>query len=427
MKKGLVFCGGGAKGSYECGVWKYLNEKNMKFDIVTGTSIGALNAAMYAQHDYERCMELWNKIRYDMILKNGFSYDERINIKVSLKQREDLLSFLTGYLKTKGGDPTPFLKLMDEYIDPERLVNSDVTLGIVTALFPSFKGVEVNVKELKPDEVKQYLLASVSAFPVFKTCKIGNNLYVDGGYYDNLPINFALHLGAMDIVAVDLNPNITHKEYLNKPYIKYIHPTWPLGGFLKFDNEIIMNNFNLGYNDARKAFGELIGFKYLFNKIEEDAIFTRKFVIRISNLVAYMQKNKIKTNVKPEIEGNIFHILEKSTYRPLSDFDYYIRGVEVVCEFLNIDHYIVYNLNEILTIIDSMIASIDYVDVFNGYSRLKNPGRQRDFISKIDDKSLLRYLYEKILNEEELSVELLANILASKPIIFISYCVLLRK
>ena len=153
MKKGLVFCGGGAKGAYECGVWKYLDEIGMKFDIVTGTSIGALNAAMYAQHDYERCLDLWNKVKYDMVLKNGLNYDENVNIKVALKQRDDLLSFLGGYLKTRGGDPTPLMKLMDEYIVPEKIINSDVTFGLVTALFPSMKGVMIKVNDLKEDLV----------------------------------------------------------------------------------------------------------------------------------------------------------------------------------------------------------------------------------------------------------------------------------
>lgn len=424
MKKGLVFCGGGAKGSYECGVWKYLDEKGIKFDIVTGTSIGALNAAMYAQHDYDRCIELWNKVKFEMILKNGFSYDENVRVKVSLKQRDDLLHFIGGYIKTKGGDPAPFLELLDEYIKPSIIKNSDVTLGIVTAMFPSFKGVEVNVKELDEKLIKKYLLASASAFPVFKTCKIGNQSYVDGGYYDNLPIAFALDLGAEDIVCVDLNPNITHKEYLNKPYIKYIHPSWPLGGFLKFNTEVILNNLNLGYNDAKKAYGELLGFKYAFNKVEDTTSVSRKFVIGISNYLVYIKKHKIKTNVKPEIEGDIFHILEKSTYRPLSDFDYYLRAVEVVAEFFNIDYYPVYNLDEMINILKCEIMNISYNDVLKDYDKIKSEPRRRDYISKIDDKSLLKYLLKKNNDGEVLSQEFLANVLASKPIVFIAFNVL---
>jgi NTE family protein len=44
----LVLQGGGSLGAYECGVYKALHEHGIKFDIVAGTSIGAVNAAIIA-------------------------------------------------------------------------------------------------------------------------------------------------------------------------------------------------------------------------------------------------------------------------------------------------------------------------------------------------------------------------------------------
>lgn len=38
--------GGGAKGAYEVGVWRALDEADVRFDAVAGTSVGALNGAM---------------------------------------------------------------------------------------------------------------------------------------------------------------------------------------------------------------------------------------------------------------------------------------------------------------------------------------------------------------------------------------------
>ena len=57
--KALVLAGGGAKGSYEMGVWKALRKLGMKFDIITGTSIGALNGALMVQNSYFKGMHLW--------------------------------------------------------------------------------------------------------------------------------------------------------------------------------------------------------------------------------------------------------------------------------------------------------------------------------------------------------------------------------
>lgn len=44
----LVMQGGGSLGAYECGVYKTLAKRSIKFDVVAGTSIGAVNAAIIA-------------------------------------------------------------------------------------------------------------------------------------------------------------------------------------------------------------------------------------------------------------------------------------------------------------------------------------------------------------------------------------------
>jgi NTE family protein len=46
----LILQGGGSLGAYECGVWKALAKRNIKFEIIAGTSIGAVNAAIIAAH-----------------------------------------------------------------------------------------------------------------------------------------------------------------------------------------------------------------------------------------------------------------------------------------------------------------------------------------------------------------------------------------
>src|SRR5690349_24559611 len=44
----LILQGGGSLGAYECGVYKALHKHGIKFDIVAGTSIGAVNATIIA-------------------------------------------------------------------------------------------------------------------------------------------------------------------------------------------------------------------------------------------------------------------------------------------------------------------------------------------------------------------------------------------
>ena len=58
----LVFSGGGAKGAYEIGVWKALIELGLsdKITAISGTSVGALNALLFGQGDYEIAEKTWD-------------------------------------------------------------------------------------------------------------------------------------------------------------------------------------------------------------------------------------------------------------------------------------------------------------------------------------------------------------------------------
>ena len=59
--------GGGAKGAYEVGVWKALDEAGVQFDAVAGTSVGALNGAMMVMGELEQAIRLWENIKFSQV------------------------------------------------------------------------------------------------------------------------------------------------------------------------------------------------------------------------------------------------------------------------------------------------------------------------------------------------------------------------
>ena len=61
--KALVLAGGGARGSYQVGVWRALIELGWRPQIITGTSVGSLNGAMFALDLYETARDMWLTIR----------------------------------------------------------------------------------------------------------------------------------------------------------------------------------------------------------------------------------------------------------------------------------------------------------------------------------------------------------------------------
>lgn len=56
---GLALEGGGSRGAYHIGAYQAFMEAGMTFDAITGTSIGAVNAALLAQGDWEKAREKW--------------------------------------------------------------------------------------------------------------------------------------------------------------------------------------------------------------------------------------------------------------------------------------------------------------------------------------------------------------------------------
>lgn len=75
--KAIVLSGGGARGAYQIGVWKALKKLDIKYDIVTGTSVGALNAALMVQNTFYRALYFWNILTFSNVV------DEEIDSDIS--------------------------------------------------------------------------------------------------------------------------------------------------------------------------------------------------------------------------------------------------------------------------------------------------------------------------------------------------------
>lgn len=267
MKRALVLCGGGSLGSYEVGVWKYFHEKGITFDLVCGTSIGSLIGALYAQNDFDKCVSLWERITVDDVMVNGINIGKNPFKNMTPAKA---LAFANTYFKNSGADTTPFKKLLSDVIDAKKIKESPIQLGLVTTLYPSMKQVSKTSMDMKEDEILSYLIASSACWPIFPIMKIGKKRYVDGGFCDNLPIDLAIEMGATRIVAVKLKsypPVPQHKELMELPFVKTIEASHDLGGIMDFEHDVLMRNMQLGYLDAKKAYGDVLGVKYAFKDI----------------------------------------------------------------------------------------------------------------------------------------------------------------
>lgn len=332
MKRALVMSGGGGKGAYQFGVWKALRKLNIDFDIVTGTSIGALNGALIVQNDYFSLWYLWEKANFDTL----FGYKMKNDIHSDLGKKETIKMYKDGILKDKGMDIIHIEKLAHKFINEKKIRNSNIDYGIVTFNLTDFKEVTLVKKDIPKGKLVDYAVASATCFPAFQVKEIDGKKYIDGGYYDNLPINLAIDMGAEEIIAVDLGAiGLMQKVKENHVKVITIKPNNDLGSFLIFDKRISRRNICYGYNDTMKKFNFLDGKKYTFNK--GDLLNNYNFyIVKLKEL--FLSNINSKSINKIFIDSNVNLILN-------DDMKKFNSMVEFLGEVYEIEDYKIYNID----------------------------------------------------------------------------------
>jgi NTE family protein len=269
--KGLVLEGGGAKGAFQIGAYKALKELGIEFNGVVGTSIGALNGALIAQGDEEKAYDIWTQINPSRLFQlTEKQFTKLVNLDISVAEIPFFLGKVKDIVKNKGLDVSLIKDLLEEIIDEKKLRNSKIDFGLVTFSLTSRKPFELFLNEIPLGQAIEYLMASAS-FPIFKLEKLDGNLFIDGGVFDNMPINLLIKKGYEDIIVIrtyglGLNKKVTDQTIK----VDYINPSEDLGGVLDFDNKKANYNLQLGYFDTMKKFKIWKGKKYYIESEPDD-------------------------------------------------------------------------------------------------------------------------------------------------------------
>ena len=265
MKKyGLVLAGGGAKGAYQLGAWQAMKELEIKFSAVVGVSIGSINGALIAADSFDEAKELWESA----------SVDKGVKITEELRDPENLFSIrnfpalFKEIVRNGGIDASPTKELIAPFIDEEKVRKSDVKFGMVTFQLSEFTPLEIFIDKIPDGELVDYLLASSKVPGVSKIGPEGER-YLDGGVYDNAPMNMLIRNGYNRMIVVDISSikGIGHKNDITCAEMIYIRPydVEDLGAAFDFSEEMLKKRMKMGYLDARKAFGYISGIRFYFD------------------------------------------------------------------------------------------------------------------------------------------------------------------
>ncbi len=404
---GIVFTGGGMKGCYEIGAWKAFNEIGVKVKAIAGTSIGAINGALFAQGDYDLAYDKWVKA----------------NIQDYLNSPDDnpVTLFLSA-VKEKGIDTTSIKKMIKNTIDEEKIRNSPIDYGLVTFSLSDMKPFMVMKKDIPQGALVDYIMAS-SAFPLFKTPEINGKKYIDGGVYDNTPAPLLAEHGYKNIIIVDIsgigiNRNYT-AEGLNIDNLYKIKNSYDLCGILEFDLDKIKRGIKMGYLDTMKAFGEYSGRKYYICKNSLDYS-DSKYFYPIDNKELLDIFDIIASDAEGNTKSARYSLIKR--IHEYSDDSLTMKNIlpsclEIAAEIFGIDPIELYTVDELYELV---------VDKFSkGKSILKNTtkidlikGKYKSFDwTNINRQNLVVYLMN-LSEKETLSKKHLINFM---PKVYITY------
>jgi len=225
---GLILSGGGARGAYEVGVLEYIFSEfgdargnAPKVDLISGTSVGAVNGAFVASAltdipgGLKQLVSIWTGLELPHVL--GFG----------LRQAAGLYRVLLGGSSQARGvfDPAPLSALVGRAVSWRHL-RQNIRSGALRALtvstthvgtgqpvifvdaapgvgIPESLGLHALVRRARIGQ--HHVLASAAIPLIFPAVEIGDEIHCDGGLRLNTPMGPSVHLGMNRLLVVGLS------------------------------------------------------------------------------------------------------------------------------------------------------------------------------------------------------------------------------
>ncbi|PPK79119.1 NTE family protein [Lacrimispora xylanisolvens] len=367
---GLVLEGGGAKGAYQIGAWKALREEGVKIKGIAGASVGSLNGALICMDDLDRAEEIWKNIDYSQVMSVSNETMEALKKKdfKSLNLQE-LIAKGFQLVKDGGFDITPLKDLIANVVgDEARIVDSDRELYSVTYSVSDHKELVVDLRKGEMGTVKDMLLAS-AYFLAFKNEKLGGKRYMDGGGFNNVPLDVLIDHGYEDIIVIRIYGWGADKERVVKipdgTKVYHIAPRQDLGGILEFDKKQARKNLTLGYYDAKRFLYDLAGRIYYIDAPKTEPYYFDKMMSEMELLKLYM-KDMIGENGLEALSG--YRVFTETLFPKLAlDFklkegwdykDMYLGLLEDLAKRLKVKRFRIYTVEALLFEIRKKIHSL---------------------------------------------------------------------
>jgi NTE family protein len=180
-KRVFILGGGAALGAHQVGALKYLAEQGLTPDAFVASSIGVLNACVYASGGIPRLEEAWRDFRsIPRIFSPSLWQNPLFGLSLFSMDR------LSGAL--------------EEFIDFPELFASPLEMEFVVLNLSRGRG-EMHAKHSCNDwrELRTLTRAGYAIPMLFPPIQFRGDWYVDGGFAWNIPLERAIQMGATEI------------------------------------------------------------------------------------------------------------------------------------------------------------------------------------------------------------------------------------
>ncbi len=180
----FILGGGAALGAHHVGAMRYLEEQGITPDAVIGSSIGIINACLYATGGVE-------------LMERGWSEFSSMRHIVHLSLRHNLLTGFSLFSQEK------LARQIERYVDYKTIFESPVEAAFVLLNLSRGRGEIWSSRDAEsPEELKKFARAGYAIPFMFPPVKIRGDWFVDGGFAWNIPMEQALKMHATEIYVL---------------------------------------------------------------------------------------------------------------------------------------------------------------------------------------------------------------------------------
>ncbi|MBR3654041.1 MAG: patatin-like phospholipase family protein [Elusimicrobia bacterium] len=307
MKTAIALGGGGARALAHIGVLKVLETNNIKFDYITGTSMGSVIGCLYATGEKPEIIEktlkdyFFNKLFSKMNMQKMQDENQVTSARSLIRKAREFAK----YGSQEGGSSFLSHSILEDLVDT---VIPNIDISETNIPFACVATDITNGKEkiFTKGPLRKIVLASASIPGVFPPVNIDNVWYTDGAHVNVTPVTVAKMFGADFVLASDVKSKLktletlpaNAKDIMNRCNFIASHLFYEI--LIKNADVIIepnikqiswseFNKFNLMVNEGKKAAESKIA--EIKNKLKKYNTATEKCKRFIKKMFHHNDKN----------------------------------------------------------------------------------------------------------------------------------------